>query len=148
MQCTGVAEATQARQRLEAAGVDVDTLGAVRFTSTAAAEYEAGPWARDTPTTQLGSLSLQPQASQEDVQPGGLLSRLPRRFASRISQRRLAQAKNKSSAGTQWAPRSSNVSFANRGQPECARTDCSPPLLLTISAPAGPKWISKGQSSN
>ncbi len=86
LQCTGTAEATQARQRLGAAGVSVDTLGAVSFTSAAAAEYEGGPWHKDTPTTQLGSLALQQQTppSQEDALPGGLLSRLPKRFASRI----------------------------------------------------------------
>ena len=86
LQCTGTAEATQARQRLGAAGVSVDTLGAVSFTSAAAAEYEGGPWLKDTPATQLGSLALQQQTppSQEDALPGGLLSRLPKRFASRI----------------------------------------------------------------
>ncbi len=84
MQCTGAAAATLARQRLETAGVEVDTLGSVRFTKTAAARYESGPWVQDTPTTQLGSLGLQRQTQPEEAQVGGLLSQLPRRFASRI----------------------------------------------------------------
>ena len=82
--CAGGADAQQARQRLQDAGVRVDNAGTVTYTPTAAAEYGAGPWSADTPIDQLGGLSLQPPSTPESVAQGGLAARLPRRYASRI----------------------------------------------------------------
>ena len=82
--CAGGADAQQARQRLQDAGVIVDNAGTVTYTPTAAAEHGAGPWSADTPIDQLGGLSLQPPSTPESVAQGGLAARLPRRYASRI----------------------------------------------------------------
>ena len=84
IECAGGPAAIQAQTRLAAAGVQVDTMGAVTFTRNATVEYEAGPWVHDTPTQELGSLRIEARPDYDTIANDSQTSRLPRRFASRI----------------------------------------------------------------
>ena len=81
IECAGGPAAIQAQTRLAAAGVQVDTLGAVSFTRNAIVEYEAGPWVHDTPTLELGSLRIEARPDYDTIANDSRISRLPRRFA-------------------------------------------------------------------
>ncbi len=84
--CAGQEEAAAARDRLLEAGVQVDELGGVSFTEQAAAEYAAGPWAKDVPADLLGKVPqwLDVRPTQPAPPLGSEPSRVPMRVASRV----------------------------------------------------------------
>ena len=84
IECAGGPAAIQAQTRLASAGVLVDLLGEVSFTRNATVEYEAGPWVVDTPTLELRSLRIEAEPDHATIANDSQVSRLPRRFASRI----------------------------------------------------------------